>query len=79
LGRRAGLRRGAHRSRARKGSFPWTKRSKIYHQYRKIGDFYLPAFNQTVTETRFGGRAVLTIRYDSYKLNSSSGKWIAEN
>ena len=57
----------------------WTKRSKIYHQYRKIGDFYLPAFNQTVTETRFGGRAVLTIRYDSYKLNSSSGKWIAEN
>jgi hypothetical protein len=57
----------------------WTKRSTIHHQYRKIGDFYLPSFNQTVTETRFGGRAVLTIRYDNYRLDSSGGKRIAEN
>jgi hypothetical protein len=63
---------------ARNPSF-WTKRSKIHHQYRKIGDFYLPAFNETVTETRLGGHAVLTIRYDSYKLSSSGGRWIAEN
>ena len=63
---------------ARNPSF-WTKRSKIHHQYRKVGDFYLPAFNETVTETRLGGHAVLTIRYGSYKLNSSGGKWIAEN
>jgi hypothetical protein len=57
----------------------WTKHSRIHHQYRKIGDFYVPAFNQTVTETRFGGHAVLTIRYDSYKLDGTGGKWIAEN
>ena len=63
---------------ARNPSF-WTKRSKIHHQYRKVGDFYLPAFNETVTETRLGGHAVLTIRYESYKLNSSGGKWVAEN
>jgi len=63
---------------ARNPSF-WTKRSKIHHQYRKIGDFYVPVFNETVTETRFGGRAVLTIRYESYKLDSSGGKRIVEN
>jgi hypothetical protein len=57
----------------------WTKRSRIHHQYRKIGDFYVPAFNETVTDTRFGGHAVLTIRYESYKLDSSAGKRIAEN
>ena len=63
---------------ARNPSF-WTKRSEIHHQYQKIGDFYLPAFNQTVTDTRLGGRAVLTIRYENYKLDSSGGKRIAEN
>ena len=63
---------------ARNPSF-WTKRSRIHHQYRKIGDFYLPAFNETVAETRFGGHAVLTIRYESYKLDSAGGKRIAEN
>ena len=63
---------------ARNPSF-WTKRSMIHHQYRKVGDFYLPAFNQTVTETRLGGHAVLTIRYESYKLDSAGGKRIAED
>ena len=48
----------------------WTPQSKIVHQYRKIGEFYLPSLNQTVTEVRFGGRAVLTIRYENYKLAS---------
>ena len=63
---------------ARNPSF-WIKRSEIHHQYQKIGDFYLPAFNQTVTETRLGGHAVLTIRYEGYKLDSSGGKRMAEN
>lgn len=46
----------------------WTARSQIRHQYQKIGEFYLPALNQTVTEVRLGGKAVLTIRYLDYKL-----------
>jgi hypothetical protein len=46
----------------------WTTRSQIHHQYQKIGEFYLPALNQTVTNVRLGGRAVLTIRYLDYKL-----------
>ena len=46
----------------------WTLRSQIHHQYEKIGEFYLPALNQTVTDVRLGGKAVLTIQYLNYKL-----------
>lgn len=56
---------------ARNPSF-WTKRSVIRHQYQKIGEFYLPALNETVSDVRLGGKAVLTIRYQDYKLNQSA-------
>jgi len=46
----------------------WTIRSQIHHQYQKIGEFYLPALNHTVTDVRLGGKAVLTIQYLDYKL-----------
>jgi len=46
----------------------WTMRSQIHHQYQKIGEFYLPALNRTVTDMRLGGKAVLTIQYLDYKL-----------
>ncbi len=46
----------------------WIRRTEIHHQYQKIGDFYLPAVNQTFTDMRLGGKAVLTIRYRDYKL-----------
>ncbi len=48
----------------------WIRRSEIHHQYEKIGEFYLPALNETVTDVRLGGKAVLTIRYRDYKLSS---------
>ena len=57
---------------ARNPSF-WTKRSVIRHQYQKVGEFYLPVLNETVSEVRLGGKAVLTIRYQDYKLNQSAG------
>ncbi len=47
----------------------WTKRSLIHHQYEKIGEFYFPALNRTVTDARLGGTAVLTIHYRDYKLS----------
>jgi hypothetical protein len=46
----------------------WTVRSQIHHQYQKIGEFYLPALNQTITDVRVGGKAILTIQYLNYKL-----------
>jgi hypothetical protein len=55
---------------ARNPSF-WTKKSQIHHRYQKIGEFYLPSLNETVTDVRLGGKAVLTIRYQDYKLNQS--------
>ena len=55
---------------ARNPSF-WTKKSQIHHRYQKIGEFYLPSLNETVTDVRLGGKAVLTIRYNDYKLNQS--------
>ena len=56
---------------ARKPSF-WTTRSLIHHQYQKFGEFYLPTVNQTVTDVRMGGKAILTIRYLDYKLPASA-------
>lgn len=50
---------------AKKPSF-WTTRSQIHHQYQKIGEFYLPVLNKTVTDIRLGGKAVLTIQYLDY-------------
>lgn len=49
----------------------WTKRSQIHHQYQKFGEFYLPSSNETVTEVRLGGRSVLRIRYENYKVQAS--------
>lgn len=47
----------------------WTVRSQIHHKYQKIDEFYLPALNQTVTNVRLGGKAILTIRYLDYKVS----------
>jgi hypothetical protein len=49
----------------------WTKRTVIDHEYQKVGGFYLPALNRTVTDVRLGGQAVLTIRYQDYKLSAA--------
>jgi hypothetical protein len=48
----------------------WIKGSQIHHQYQKIGEFYLPFSNETITEVRLGGRSVLKIRYENYKIDS---------
>ena len=45
----------------------WTKKTRIEHRYQKIGQFWLPAFNQTVTNVRLGGTAMLSIVYSDYE------------
>ena len=47
----------------------WTLGSQIRHWYEKIGEFYLPVRNQSTTNIRFGGKAVLTIEYQDYKFS----------
>jgi hypothetical protein len=52
----------------------WTTKSEIHHTYMKVGNFYLPKQNETVTNTRLGGVARLTIEYLSYNITPSPEK-----
>ena len=45
----------------------WIKRTEVHHRYQKIGNFWLPAKNETESWIRMGGRALLSIEYDEYK------------
>ena len=44
------------------------RKTDIHHTYVKIGDFWLPSENQSVSSIRGGGRAVLTIKYQNYEI-----------
>jgi len=46
----------------------WIKKTAIHHSYLKIGDFWLPSENESVSAIRGGGRAVLTIKYRNYEI-----------
>jgi hypothetical protein len=46
----------------------WISKTHIEHHYEKIGEFWLPASNKSITKVRFGGTATLTIDYSSYEL-----------
>ena len=49
----------------------WTKKSEIHHEYKKVGDFWLPARNESVSYIRLGGRATLTIEYTDYHVSGA--------
>lgn len=46
----------------------WIKSTAITHKYEKIGNFWLPQKNKSVSQIRIGGRATLTIQYLDYKI-----------
>lgn len=47
----------------------WIKKTRIEHRYQKIGQYWLPASNQTVSSVRMGGTATLSILYSEYELH----------
>lgn len=47
----------------------WIKKTRIEHRYQKIGEFWLPASNKSVTDVRLGGTATLNILYSDYQLH----------
>jgi len=49
----------------------WTKKSEIHHEYKKVGAFWLPARNESVSYIRLGGRATLTIEYKDYHVSGA--------
>jgi hypothetical protein len=51
----------------------WIKKTDIHHSYLKIGDFWLPSQNESVSVVRGGGRAVLTIKYRNYEILAARG------
>lgn len=50
----------------------WISRTDIEHVYVKVGEFWLPRHNTSVTKVRLGGTATLTIDYFNYHI--SNGK-----
>jgi hypothetical protein len=50
----------------------WTKNSEIEQVYMKVGDFWLPARNHSISTIRLGGRAELTIDYNDYEITGAS-------
>ncbi len=46
----------------------WIRKTEIHHVYEKVGDFWLPADNKSVSNVRLGGTATLTIKYEDYKI-----------
>ena len=49
----------------------WTNKSEIRHEYKKVGPFWLPARNESVSYIRLGGRATLTIEYKDYHVSEA--------
>jgi len=49
----------------------WTKNNQIEQLYQKLGDFWLPQRNHSVSSIRIGGRAELTIQYQSFQITES--------
>ena len=40
--------------------------------YTKVSEFWLPAYNHSVTSVRLGGNAALTIEYTGYRITDAS-------
>jgi hypothetical protein len=47
----------------------WTTKVNFVAQYKRVGDFWLPAVNKSVTSVRVFGQSLLTIEYKDYSLS----------
>jgi len=50
----------------------WIKKTVIAHKYTKVNDFWLPAENHTESVLRIGGRAILSIEYENYRITKAT-------
>ena len=46
----------------------WVSHTQIEYRWEKIAGFWLPVHNESVTQVRMGGKAVLTIEYTDYQI-----------
>jgi hypothetical protein len=56
---------------ARNPSF-WISRVEFVRRYQKIGEFWLPAHNESKTQVKLFGRNILTIEYDDYEISQTA-------
>ncbi len=50
----------------------WIKQTQIEQVYGKVGNFWMPATNRSLTSVRLGGRADLLIEYGAYQISGTS-------
>src|SRR5262249_47699373 len=50
----------------------WISKPVVHHRYQKVGEFWLPAENESDTDVRLGGHATLSIHYGDYKVVAQS-------
>ena len=50
----------------------WISHTEIQHDYKKIGEFWLPDRSVSVTKVRLGGTAKLSIQYTNYVLGPAN-------
>jgi hypothetical protein len=55
----------------------WTKRNAIHVTYEKIGEFWLPARNETNTQVRVVGNSLLTIDYRDYEILNANAMQVS--
>lgn len=48
----------------------WITSTSIHESYERVGEFWLPEENKSVSRIRFGGSATLTIEYQDYKVQA---------
>ncbi len=51
----------------------WITRADFVRQYQKIGDFWLPAKDETLVHVRLYGKKILTIDHRDYAINGGTG------
>lgn len=49
----------------------WTPKVNFVYDYRKVGGFWFPSLNKTITHVRVFGRSLLTIQYKDYELTDA--------
>jgi len=57
----------------------WIKKTDIAHSYKKVDEFWLPAENHTESSIRLGGKAILSIEYQDYKITKSKAVDLAKS
>lgn len=49
----------------------WIKRVDFVRRYQKVGEFWLPLNNQSITRVRIFGKNTLTTNYHNYQINKA--------